>query len=154
VVLFRIFHYPAPDPIDRPDPPDPRGRPDLPDPPTGSWGVAEHTDYGLLTLLHQDASGGLEGRGPDGWVAVPPERGALVGNIGDMLANRSGGRYRSTPHRVHAPVAAGRISAPLFVDPSWDAHVPGIPGTYGEHLTAKVARVFPHLAASPPSPPH
>jgi isopenicillin N synthase-like dioxygenase len=26
----------------------------------GSWGVGEHTDYGLLTLLHQDNVGGLQ----------------------------------------------------------------------------------------------
>jgi len=86
VVLLRIFHYPGPDADEAP---------------TGPWGVAEHTDYGLLTVLHQDASGGLEVHGPDGWVEVPPEPGALVCNLGDMLAALSGGRYRSTPHRVH-----------------------------------------------------
>jgi len=133
VVLFRIFHYPALDADEAP---------------TGPWGVAEHTDYGLLTLLHQDASGGLEVHGPDGWVEVPPERGALVCNLGDMLAAISGGRYRSTPHRVHPPGAGGRISAPLFLDPSWDARVPGVPGRYGEYLTAKVSRVFPALRAA------
>ena len=39
-VLFRIFHYP-------PSPPQ-----------TQDWGVGEHTDYGLVTLLAQDDSGG------------------------------------------------------------------------------------------------
>lgn len=137
VVLFRIFHYPSPD-ADEPD--------------TGPWGVAEHTDYGLLTLLHQDASGGLEVHGRDGWREVAPEPGALVCNLGDMLERISGGRYRSTPHRVHPPAATtaptGRISAPLFLDPSWDATVPGIGGTYGDYLTAKVAKVFPALRAA------
>src|SRR5689334_11567634 len=37
-VLFRIFHYP-------PSPPD-----------SDEWGVGEHTDYGLLTLLLQDGN--------------------------------------------------------------------------------------------------
>ena len=60
----------------------------------------------------------------------------------------SAGRYRSTPHRVHPPTGGGRISAPLFLDPSWDAHVPGIDGTYGDHLLAKVSRVFPSLRAA------
>ena len=45
LILFRIFHYPS-----RPVPGglDVRG------------GVGEHTDYGLLTLLRQDAVGGLQ----------------------------------------------------------------------------------------------
>ena len=133
VVLFRIFHYPGPD---------------ADEPATGPWGVAEHTDYGLLTLLHQDAGGGLEVRGAGGWQAVRPEPGALVCNLGDMLERISGGRYRSTPHRVHPPTGAGRISAPLFLDPSWDAEVPGIAGTYGDYLTAKVSKVFPALRAA------
>lgn len=137
VVLFRIFHYPGPD---------------ADEPATGPWGVAEHTDYGLLTLLHQDASGGLEVQGSDGWREVAPEPGALVCNLGDMLERISDGRYRSTPHRVHPPAATttptGRISAPLFLDPSWDATVPGIEGTYGDYLTAKVSKVFPALRAA------
>jgi isopenicillin N synthase-like dioxygenase len=149
MVLFRIFHYP---------------------PGEGGWGVGEHTDYGLLTLLLQDDNGGLEVRGPAGdWVPVPPMPGALVCNLGDMLERMTGGRYRSTPHRVRSPSAADRISCPFFFDPSWDAVVPPMPlgpaagpaparwdgadplafdGTYGEYLVAKVAKVFPELGRS------
>ena len=79
-VLFRIFHYPPGDDSD--------------------WGVAEHTDYGLLTLLAQDDRGGLQVHAPDGWIDVPAEPDVLVCNIGDMLDRLTGGRYRSTPHRV------------------------------------------------------
>ncbi len=78
--LFRIFRYP-------PTPPE-------------RWGVAEHTDYGLLTLLAQDDAGGLEVRTRTGWRAAPPLPGALVCNIGDMLERLTGGRFVSTPHRV------------------------------------------------------
>jgi len=53
-VLFRIFHYPA-------APPD-----------TEDWGVGEHTDYGLLTLLAQDGNGGLAVRTPDFTMTVEP----------------------------------------------------------------------------------
>src|SRR5580698_7089805 len=81
-VLFRIFHYP-------PSPPR-----------AGGWGVGEHTDYGLLTLLAQDDSGGLQVAAPEGWIDAPPIPGTLVCNIGDMLDRLTGGRYRSTPHRV------------------------------------------------------
>jgi isopenicillin N synthase-like dioxygenase len=43
LVLFRIFHYP----------PDTSPSEDEP-----SWGVGEHTDYGVLTILKQDDAGG------------------------------------------------------------------------------------------------
>jgi isopenicillin N synthase-like dioxygenase len=146
-ILFRIFHYP-PGGDDR-------------------WGVAEHTDYGLLTMLLQDDSGGLQVRTEEGWIDVPPVPGALVCNIGDMLERLTGGRYRSTPHRVRSPEHDGRISCPFFFDPGWDAEVGPLPlegdvpegygerwdgasldqveGTYGEYLLAKVAKVFPAL---------
>ena len=148
VVLFRIFRYP----------------PDL-QRGNESWGVAEHTDYGLLTLLHQDGPG-LEVRSGDRWLAVPPVDDAFVCNLGDMLELMSGGRYRSTPHRVRNESGRDRLSLPFFFDPSWDARVrplPGTPadpvprdrwdardlfafrGTYGEYLVDKVARVFPDL---------
>ncbi len=154
--LFRIFHYP-----------------DLPDNETADeYGVGTHTDYGLLTLLLQDDRGGLEVQQPDGtWFDVPAEPGVLVCNIGDMLDRLTEGRYRSTPHRVRNTSGRSRLSFPYFFDPSWDAEVVPLPlegsppaddgerrwdgasvhawsGTYGEYLTAKVARVFPELFAS------
>ncbi|HZI44771.1 MAG TPA: 2OG-Fe(II) oxygenase family protein, partial [Ilumatobacter sp.] len=154
-VLFRIFHYPAlPDNAD-----------------ANEWGVGEHTDYGLLTLLAQDEHGGLQVRTPDGaWLDVPAEPGVLVCNIGDMLDRLTEGRYRSTPHRVRNLTGASRLSFPYFFDPSWDAEVTPLPldgtppaddadrrwdgtsvhawtGRYGDYLTAKVARVFPELFA-------
>lgn len=147
-VLFRIFRYPPGD----------RSR----------WGVAEHTDYGLLTILAQDGHRGLEVRGPDGWIEVPPDPEVLVVNLGDMLDRMTEGRYRSTPHRVRNTSGHERLSFPCFVDPSWDAVCAPMPlagsppaddasrrwdrtspraweGTYGEYLTAKVAKVFPTL---------
>jgi isopenicillin N synthase-like dioxygenase len=154
VELFRIFTYP----------PDWRG----------DWGVAEHTDYGLLTILMQDDCGGLQVRttGDDGsiaWKEVAPIPGTFVCNIGDMLERMTGGRYRSTPHRVANSSGRERVSFPFFFDPSWNAKVRPLPladgridddtdterwdqasvfdfdGTYGDYLTAKVARVFPAL---------
>jgi isopenicillin N synthase-like dioxygenase len=154
IVLFRIFHYP----------PEPSGRR------AGGWGVAEHTDYGLLTILLQDAAGGLEVRAADGWRAAPPIADSFVCNLGDMLERMTAGRYRSTPHRVLNTSGVGRLSFPFFFDPSWDAEVRSLPtaqdtieddvagrwdhasvhafeGTYGDYLTAKVAKVFPELGA-------
>lgn len=154
-ILFRIFRYPA-----------------LPDNDTADeWGVGEHTDYGLLTLLAQDRSGGLQVRSPSGdWIDVPAEPEVIVCNIGDMLDRLTEGRYRSTPHRVRNTSGHDRLSFPYFFDPSWDAIVTPLPlrgsppaddaerrwdgvsvqawtGDYGAYLTTKVAKVFPDLFA-------
>ena len=152
--LFRIFHYPPNDHADTKD--------------DGIWGVGEHTDYGLLTLLAQDDNGGLQVELLDGtWLDVELDSSLLVCNIGDMLERLTDGRYRSTPHRVRNTSGADRLSFPYFFDPSWDATVPTLPlartfenrshrrwdgeevqawqGTYGDYLTAKVAKVFPSL---------
>jgi isopenicillin N synthase-like dioxygenase len=165
-VLFRMFHYPpgAPGTSGPPGAPGTSGPPSAP----GTWGVGEHTDYGLLTLLAQDDVGGLEVKTPEGWLEAPALEDAFVCNLGDMLDRLTAGRYRSTPHRVRNSSERGRLSFPLFFDPSWTARVPTLPlegippaedparrwdgadlqafpGTYGEYLTAKVARVFPAL---------
>jgi isopenicillin N synthase-like dioxygenase len=131
VILFRIFHYP----------PTPPGRVWEED----EWGVREHTDYGLLTILGQDGTGGLEVKSREGWVDVPPDPDAFVCNLGDMLERMTNGEYRSTPHRVRNASGQGRLSFPFFFDPSWDAQVPNHDGTYGEYLVAKVSNVFPDL---------
>lgn len=147
--LFRIFHYPG-------------ARTEE------GWGVGEHTDYGLLTLLAQDDIGGLEVKTPQGWIDAPPIPGALVCNIGDMLDRLTGGVYRSTPHRVLNTSGRSRLSFPYFFDPGFDARIVPLPGfiakdnghqrwdgadpqsvegTYGDYLMRKVGKVFPDLAS-------
>ena len=153
LVLFRIFRYPPEAGIQ-----------------DANWGVAEHTDYGLLTMLRQDDLGGLEVHAPSGWIDAPPIPGTFVCNLGDMLERMTGGRYRSTPHRVRNRSDGDRLSFPFFFDPAWDAEVLPVPlegegaaeararwdggdvfafdGTYGEYLLGKVGRVFPDLRAT------
>jgi len=153
--LFRIFTYP-------PHPAELRDRPDR-------WGVAEHTDYGLLTLLAHDGTPGLEVHVDGRWLAVPHDPELIVCNLGDMLDRLTAGAYRSTPHRVRNVADHDRISLPFFLDPSWDARIEQLPspptatlaerarwdhvdlsefdGTYGDWLLAKVSKVFPDLAA-------
>lgn len=153
-VLFRIFHYPA-------APADDAG-----------WGVGEHTDYGLLTLLAQDHLGGLQVKTPSGWIEAPPIPGTFVCNIGDMLDRLTGGAFRSTPHRVRNTSGGDRLSFPLFFDPAFDAVIRPLPGregappgerwdgvdpgsfqgTYGDYLLGKVGKVFPDLGAAVISP--
>lgn len=153
LVLFRIFRYPPETGVE-----------------DANWGVAEHTDYGLLTMLRQDHLGGLEVQAPGGWIDAPPIPGTFLCNLGDMLERMTGGRYRSTPHRVRNRSDADRLSFPFFFDPAWSAQVLPVPlsgegpaaaqarwdgedvhafdGTYGEYLLGKVSRVFPALRAA------
>ena len=108
LVLFRMFHYP---PVTS----------EVSN--AANWGVGEHTDYGLLTILAQDSVGGLEVRTPDGWVDAAPLPGAFVCNLGDMLERMTGGFYRSTLHRVRSESRLGRFSFPFFFDPAFDAEI-------------------------------
>jgi isopenicillin N synthase-like dioxygenase len=133
------------------------------------WGVGEHTDCGLLTILKQDDAGGLEVKSQGEWMAAPPIPGSFICNIGDMLDRMTAGVYRSTPHRVRNVARRDRLSFPFFFDPGWNARAQPIAqadasrvagdrderwdqasvhdfgGTYGEYVLAKVAKVFPHL---------
>lgn len=153
LILFRIFHYP-------PQHDDGQGGKD--------WGVGEHTDYGLLTILKQDNSGGLQVKSGSRWIDATPIPDAFVCNIGDMLDRMTGGLYRSTPHRVRNAGTQGRLSFPFFFDPGFDATVAPVPtvdaqasrandrwddenvhefeGTYGDYILNKVSRVFPQLS--------
>jgi isopenicillin N synthase-like dioxygenase len=154
LVLFRIFHYPPVPARTTDDPP---------------WGVGEHTDYGVLTILRQDDVGGLQVKSGPGWIDAPPIPGSFVCNIGDMLDRLTRGLYRSTPHRVLNTSGRGRLSFPFFFDPGFDARVEPVDlgaaitpeedralrwdgasvhdfeGTYGDYVLAKVSKVFPEL---------
>ena len=147
LILFRIFNYPA-------------GRRE-------NWGVGEHTDYGLLTILKQDQSGGLQVKIGSRWIDAPPIPNSFVCNIGDMLDRMTGGLYLSTPHRAKNTTARDRLSFPFFFDPNFNAEVKPImiggeinenkderwdqssvhqfDGTYGDYLLNKVSKVFPQL---------
>jgi isopenicillin N synthase-like dioxygenase len=156
LLLLRLFNYPTL--------PVPEGS-------TAQWGVGEHTDYGLLTMLWQDDVGGLQVRTDAGWIDAPPVPGTFVCNIGDMLDRMTGGRLRSVPHRVAINTSGrDRLSIPLFFDPDFDARVQPVPGsgpgqddsgrrwdganlqafegTYGDYVTAKIGKVFPELKRS------
>jgi isopenicillin N synthase-like dioxygenase len=155
LILFRIFHYPPQVSASES---------------TDEWGVSEHTDYGLLTILRQDECGGLQVKSRSRWVDAVPIPDAFVCNIGDMLDRMTAGLYRSTPHRVRNVSGRGRLSFPFFFDPGFDAIIRPVPtnhaasldadsrwddqnihefeGTYGDYVLAKVSKVFPDLGGN------
>lgn len=166
LVLFRIFHYP-PEPAAA-------SHQQLDADRTPQWGVGEHTDYGILTILKQDTLGGLQVKVQGQWVEAPPMPDTFVCNIGDMLDRMTGGLYRSTPHRVRNSSGQGRFSFPFFFDPNFQAKVQPITGldqpsddaaerwdkssvhsfsgTYGDYIMGKIGKVFPELKTKVVSP--
>jgi isopenicillin N synthase-like dioxygenase len=151
LTLFRIFNYPASPPRQKQE----------------NWGVGEHTDYGLLTILRQDDSGGLQIKVKSSWIDAPPLANSFICNIGDMLDRLTGGYYLSTLHRVRNIAVKDRLSFAFFFDPNFTAEIQPLPlstelrdnkqerwdkasvhefhGTYGDYLLSKVAKVFPEL---------
>ena len=119
------------------------------------FGVAPHTDFGVLTVLCQDEIGGLEIQRRSGeWAAMPPIPGTLVVNIGDLLERWSNRRYRSTVHRVINSSGRERLSLVLAYDPNFETLVdPGAfcaegetprddPVTCGDYLLWRFRKAF------------
>ena len=81
-----------------------------------------HTDPGILTLLLQDLTGGLQTLTADQhWVDVPPQAGTIVVNLGDAMQVWSNDAYRAAIHRVTPRNRAARYSTPYFYNPKSDA---------------------------------
>jgi isopenicillin N synthase-like dioxygenase len=130
---LRLLHYPP--------------QQSTPDSDTGSTKLCctPHTDSGVLTLLHQDETGGLEVLNAAGdWVAAPYVSGSIVVNIGDLMAKVSGGRFIATMHRVRTSQGPtredglGRFSVPFFFEPGEACVVQNVDGgesvIYGQYV--------------------
>ena len=114
----------------------------------GRYGVAPHTDFGVLTLLLQDDSGGLQVRSKSGeWIEAPPIEGTLVCNIGDLLARWSNNRFTSTVHRVVNQSKNARYSIPVFFDPHTDTIIdPTDLGVSKENSRYEPVKAGEHIA--------
>ena len=121
------------------------------------FGVGEHTDYGVFTMILCDNVPGtlqIRPKGTSDYRWVDPIPDTFICNIGDMLARWTNNVYVSTPHRVLRP-AVDRVSVPFFFDPNYTAQIAPIeaalradeppcfaPIMYGDHLLAKTSQNF------------
>ena len=129
-----------------------------PDAPPGQWGAAAHTDYGVMTILAQDATGGLELKPRDSdWLPAPCLPDAFLVNVGDLMAVWTNDRYKSMPHRVVNRSPHSRFSIPVFYHPNFDVVVECLPSCrsatsppkyppikVGDYLLAKYNATFAH----------
>ena len=132
-------------------------RSDHPAPGPNQLRMGAHSDYGSLTILLADPVPGLQIRDSRGTFhdVIPPADGFLV-NLGDLLAEWTNDRWRSTVHRVVPPPADTpgefrRRSVAWFQQPNHDAVIEVLdvccdednpprypPTTAGEHLMSKL----------------
>jgi len=128
------------------------------------FGVAPHTDFGVLTVLCQDDVGGLQVQHANGtWFEAPPVPGSLVINVGDLLARWTNGVYRSTPHRVVNSSGRERLSLVLAFDPDpqtlvdarevFPEQAPAEPPiTCGDYLQWRFGKAFDYRSKAPQAP--
>lgn len=130
--VLRVIHYPP-----------------LPATPTESVRAGAHEDINAITLLMGAEEPGLQVLTKQGqWLAVNPEPGSLVVNVGDMLQRLTNNLLRSTTHRVINPprerASFARFSMPYFLHFNPDFLIDTLPGcissarpnAYPEPITA------------------
>lgn len=130
------YHYP---PMDGPPSP-------------GQLRGGAHTDFGSLTLVRGHPSvRGLQVWNGSAWEDVPDAPDTFVVNLGDLMAQWTNDRWRSTLHRVANPEDAAwnrsRFSLIFFHQPNFDLSIESLdrdnpakypPVTSGEHLLRKL----------------
>ncbi|KAH6984469.1 hypothetical protein BKA56DRAFT_630887 [Ilyonectria sp. MPI-CAGE-AT-0026] len=128
-IPMRFLHYA---PVSNPDP--------------LKFGVADHTDFGCVTILLQEPNTtGLEVFYPPSecWVPVPVVEDAYVINMGDMMQKYTGGYYRSARHRVQTNRHTHRHSVAFFLNGNLKLNVTALDGSgvqtvVGEHIRGRL----------------
>ena len=106
-----------------------------------------HSDYGSLTIVSSDTDvGGLQVLTSAGdWASVPCLPNTFVINLGDLMAEWTNDRWRSTLHRVVNPpresADQSRLSFLFFHQPNYDAVIECLPSCTNPDDPPKYARV-------------
>jgi isopenicillin N synthase-like dioxygenase len=121
-------------------------------------GIASHSDFECFTILLTGGPGLQVMNAEDVWIEAPPIPGCFVVNIGDIFETWSGGRFKSTQHRV-VNLGVERFSFPLFfgldyhatVEPLEKFRTPDVLEKYppmkaGEHLMRMSINAFRYMA--------
>jgi isopenicillin N synthase-like dioxygenase len=128
---MRLNHYTVGDPV---APGERDGLNEL-----GDVALGQHTDSGVLTLLIQDSTGGLQAQtGDSSWIDVEPRPGTIVVNLADCMQVWTNDRYRAALHRVLPMTSSDRMSIPYFLNPPIDAVISPI-----DELTGVAPRYRP-----------
>ncbi|KAJ5970548.1 uncharacterized protein N7479_000466 [Penicillium vulpinum] len=114
VSILRLLHYP-PQEVDTSD---------------VERGIGAHTDFGAITMLLQDDTGGLQvwNNVSSEWVDVTPVPGAYVVNLGNMMMRWTNNRYLSNLHRVINTSGKERFSVPFFFSGNPNYTIRCLPG--------------------------
>ncbi|CAG8025778.1 unnamed protein product [Penicillium olsonii] len=129
VSILRLLHYPPQE-----------GSTDL------ERGIGAHTDFGAVTMLLQDETGGLQvwNNVTSDWVDVTPVSGAYVVNLGNMMMQWTNDRYLSNLHRVINKSGKERFSVPFFLSGNPDFTIRCLPNCEDPVLGAKHPPVTVH----------
>ncbi|CAM6093959.1 unnamed protein product [Calypogeia fissa] len=84
--------------------------------PSKALGQKAHRDPHFLTILHQDATGGLQiwDDARNEWYNVKPNPESFIINIGDVFQAASNGQYKSVLHRAVVNSYKTRLSMACF----------------------------------------
>ena len=89
----RLNYYPLSDPLSTAE--------QTTTPSLGAQALGQHTDPGVLTLLLQDDTGGLQTYSlKNGWIDIQPSPGSIVVNLGDAMQVWTNDTYKAALHRV------------------------------------------------------
>ncbi|XP_069138807.1 uncharacterized protein [Argopecten irradians] len=122
--------------------------------PNQLW-CGEHTDFGSLSMLFQDDTGGLEVKNLDGkYIPATPMPGTIVINIGDMMQRWTSDQLIATEHRVvisekESKRKMSRQSLAFFIQPDDDVVIQSLtnndkykPITSVQYLRGRHGRVY------------